>query len=152
MRPKIAAPTACNGATPKEENFTDEDFNAPHIEPSKPTPENSLATGEEQQGSSRMSTPINMSVQSIWHMKTEEETTLPGMQETPRNMIAMHEEGYLERQHGVDHERETFVAWMHSVIHVLDLSLWRRCQRELTSVLYRYQAENDAKNELTTGW
>ena len=149
MKQQIAASsTASLRAATEDEDLGDDETDAARIEPSPQTPVCSKASGEQQHGPSRMLTPSIRSTQSKQLFETEE-AILAGMQEMISVMMAMHEE-YLERQRGKDRERETFVEWMRSVINGLDHGLWRRCQRELTSVLYRYQAENDDwKTELT---
>jgi len=150
MKRKIAASTASLGAAPEVEDLVDDGTDATRIEPSQQTPViRSKASGEQHQGPSRMSTPSIRSAQSK-RLFEAEEAILAGIQERTGAMITMREE-YLERQRGKDRERETFVEWMRSVIYGLDHGLWRRCQRELTSVMYRYQTANDdCKNELTS--
>ncbi|XP_015249029.1 PREDICTED: uncharacterized protein LOC107096748 [Cyprinodon variegatus] len=43
-----------------------------------------------------------------------------------------------------DKERDAFAEWLRSAMHNFEHTIWRRCQRELTDVMYRFIAENDA--------
>ncbi|CAC5405064.1 unnamed protein product [Mytilus coruscus] len=50
-----------------------------------------------------------------------------------------------------DRELDEFVEWLKSALRNLELPLWRRCQRELSDVMYRCIVDNDAfrtKNKL----
>ncbi|XP_014675988.1 PREDICTED: uncharacterized protein LOC106815965 [Priapulus caudatus] len=141
MKQKIAVTTTSIGAAQEDEDIGDDDIDDTPIEPSQQTPGSSKASGEQQRGPSRMSTPSLKSTQSKRFLEMEE-ALLAWMQERTSTIMAMHAE-YMEWQRGKDRERETFVDWMGSVIHKLDHGLWRRCQRELTSVLYRHLDEND---------
>ncbi|XP_014679360.1 PREDICTED: uncharacterized protein LOC106819216 isoform X2 [Priapulus caudatus] len=135
MKQKIAVTTTSIRAAQEDEDIGDDDINDTVIEPSQQTPGSSKASEEQQL------TPSIKSAQSKRFIEMEE-ALLAGMQQRTSTMMAMHAE-YMERQRGKDRERETFVDWMRSVIHELDHGLWRMCQRELTSVLYRYLDEND---------
>ena len=42
-----------------------------------------------------------------------------------------------------DGERDAFSEWLRSALRNLEHSLWRRCQRELSDVMYRFIVEND---------
>ncbi|MEQ2206192.1 hypothetical protein XENOCAPTIV_025272 [Xenoophorus captivus] len=48
------------------------------------------------------------------------------------------------RPEGDNKERDAFAEWLRSAMHNFEHSIWRRCQRELTDVMYRFIAENDA--------
>lgn len=89
--------------------------------------------------------PIHLKTSNLTQSKQlsdNEEVIFTGMQERTNKMLAIREES-VQQQVSKDGEREAFVDWMRSVINELDLGLWRRCQRELTSTLYQFQSEND---------
>lgn len=48
------------------------------------------------------------------------------------------------RREGDSKERDAFTEWLRSAMHNFEHSVWRRCQRELNDVMYRFIAENDA--------
>ena len=95
-------------------------------------------TSEEQDGSNHLST--SSLTQSKRPLDNEAITT--GMQEGTNKILDIHEE-CMQRLCNKDGEREAFVDWMRSAINELDRGLWRRCQHELASILYRFQSEND---------
>lgn len=48
------------------------------------------------------------------------------------------------RLEGDSKERDAFTEWLRSAMHNFEHSIWRRCQRELNDIMYRYIAENDS--------
>ena len=47
-------------------------------------------------------------------------------------------------------ERDCYADWLRSVFHSFDNSLFRRCQREISSVVVRYQDLNESPQEIIT--
>lgn len=140
MKQKTAATANSIGTAQEDEDIGDDDINDALIELSQQTPGSCKSSGEQKRFSNRMSNPSIKSGQ-FKRSPEMEEALLAGMPE--RTSMAQHSNMEIEQLRGKDRERETFVDWMRSVIQELDPGLWRRCQRELTSILYRYQAEND---------
>lgn len=50
-----------------------------------------------------------------------------------------------------DKERLGFTEWIRSTVLSLNHNLWRRCQRDMTDLLYRYIEMNDAAKESSDG-
>ena len=43
-----------------------------------------------------------------------------------------------------DQERVAFADWVHSALVNMDHGIWRRCQKDISDIVYRYIRENDA--------
>ena len=74
-----------------------------------------------------------------------EDAFLAGLEERSQQMLALNQQ-VLDRlvpTSSTDREKDAFVDWFKSVIHELDHDLWRRCQQEISNILYRYIGEND---------
>ena len=76
--------------------------------------------------------------------KETDDALLAGIEERGKNMMAFQQK-MLEhlKPSSSDHERDAFVDWIRTVVNELEHNLWRRCQQDISSTLYRYIGEND---------
>ncbi|XP_013857716.1 uncharacterized protein LOC106513442 isoform X2 [Austrofundulus limnaeus] len=77
----------------------------------------------------------------------EDETLLTSLCERPQHFLTMQQQQ--QQLHGLlrpedERERDAFAEWLRSAMRNFEHSVWRRSQRELTDVMYRFIAENDA--------
>ncbi|XP_024859656.1 uncharacterized protein LOC108230484 [Kryptolebias marmoratus] len=76
----------------------------------------------------------------------DDEALLTSLCERPQQFLTMQQQQQLHDQLRPEDERErdAFAEWLRSAMRNFEHSVWRRCQRELTDVMYRFIAENDA--------
>ncbi|XP_041354914.1 uncharacterized protein LOC121372581 [Gigantopelta aegis] len=126
MKQKLAAASATSTASGMVEDEDDNDTSRP---PPALTPSSVVS-----------STPRSRQKQ----ISTEAEAALLArLEEHSQQMIALQQQIMDRLKPSADREREAFVDWMRSVILDLDHSIWRRCQLDISQILYRYIGEND---------
>lgn len=77
-------------------------------------------------------------------MSETEDALLAGIEERGNKMMAFQQKVMEQlRPTSSDRERDAFVDWIRTVVNELEHNLWRRCQQDISSALYRYIAEND---------
>ena len=84
--------------------------------------------------------------------KETDDALLAGIEERGKNMMAFQQK-MLEhlKPSSSDHERDAFVDWIRTVVNELEHNLWRRCQQDINSTLYRYIGENDSQTTAVSG-
>ena len=74
----------------------------------------------------------------------EDDAILSSLEERSQQFLTIQKQLLDRLRPEGDTERDAFMDWLRSAVHNLEHSLWRRCQRELLDVMYRYIVENDA--------
>ena len=74
----------------------------------------------------------------------EEDSLISSFEERSEQFLSIQKELLGQLRPNGDKERHTFIEWLRSVVHSLEQTMWRRCQRELSDVMYRIIAENDS--------
>lgn len=74
---------------------------------------------------------------------SDEDPLISSLEERSDQVLSMQKQLLSHLRPSGDKERDTFIDWMRSAVHSLEHTVWRRCQRELSDVMYRVIAEND---------
>ena len=72
-----------------------------------------------------------------------EDTLLKGLASRSKEMSEFQEKLLQRLRPQGNPERETFIEWVRSVVMELPHDAWRRCQKELNQLIYRYIEEGD---------
>ena len=79
-----------------------------------------------------------------------EDALLAGIEERGRKQMALQQQLLDQLKPRGDVERDAFIDWVRSVVHELDYDLWRRCQQEISTTVYKYIGENDYLKKMRT--
>lgn len=74
---------------------------------------------------------------------TDDEALISSLEERSEQFLSMQKQLLSQIRPSGDKDRDSFIDWLRTEMHNLEHNLWRRCQRDLSDVMYRYIAEND---------
>ncbi|KAM9328235.1 uncharacterized protein KZ484_019575 isoform 2-T4 [Pholidichthys leucotaenia] len=93
--------------------------------------------------------PIGQSTQG--KQTNQDGNVLASLEDRSAQIIALQQQLMEQLRPSGDQERLGFIEWVRSTLISLNHSLWRRCQRDMTDLLYRYIEENDAAKQSASG-
>ncbi|KAM9322195.1 uncharacterized protein KZ484_020419 [Pholidichthys leucotaenia] len=81
----------------------------------------------------------------------QDENLLASLEDRSAQIMTLQQQLMEQLRPNGDQERLGFTEWVRSTILSLNHNLWRRCQRDMTDLLYRYIEENDAAKQSAPG-
>ena len=105
--------------------------------------DDNISTVSQPTSSSNASTTAFKRRERVKKAADAEDVILAGIEQRSQQMMLMQKEVLEKYKPGPDREREAFVDWVKSVILDLNHDIWRKCQREVSQILYKYIGEND---------